>query len=181
MVGPRDPEYDILGTCASILKVSSFPTRQLRGSIPSTFTACGLSARCPTLKTGCYHTVSKDSLPGGWPTFRGGLPTRLTTRPCPAAQAWCPWNFEEQLMISRRGTENLPRDIAIYLVRHHCRDTLAGIGSYFGIDNYSTVSSAIERIKARKRTDRSLKKDLKELERKLDKSQRQTPFFWDCH
>jgi len=81
---------------------------------------------------------------------------------------------KEQLMISRRGTENLPRDLAIYLVRLHCRDTLAEIGSYFGIDTYSTVSSAIERIKARKRTDRSVKKELNELERKLDKSQQQT-------
>lgn len=79
---------------------------------------------------------------------------------------------KEQLMISRRGAENLPRDIAIYLVRLHCRDTLAEIGRLFTIDNYSTVSSAIERIKSRKRTDRSLRNHLEELEVKLSKSQR---------
>jgi len=52
---------------------------------PFNLTAYGLSARCPTLKAGCYHPASKDSLPGGWPTFRGGIPTRLITRPCLAA------------------------------------------------------------------------------------------------
>jgi hypothetical protein len=52
---------------------------------PFNLTAYGLSVRCPTLKAACYHTASKDSLPGGWLTFRGGLPTRWITRPCPAA------------------------------------------------------------------------------------------------
>jgi putative transposase len=81
---------------------------------------------------------------------------------------------KEQLLLSRRGTENLPRDLTMYLVRAYCRETLSSIGSSFGIDNYSTVSSAIERIKARKQTDRSLKKHLRELESKLAKGQRQT-------
>ncbi len=86
---------------------------------------------------------------------------------------------QEQLSISRRGTENLARDVAIYLIRHHCRDTLANIGRYFTIKNYSTVSSAIERIKVRKSKDRSFQKQLKKLEARLDKSQRQTcPLFF---
>ncbi len=80
----------------------------------------------------------------------------------------------EQLATSRRGTENLPRDIAIYLIRYHCRETLAAIGSLFAIPNYSTVSSAIERIKLRKNKDRSLQKHLQEIGTKLHKSQRQT-------
>ncbi|MBU1171031.1 MAG: hypothetical protein KKD44_15845, partial [Proteobacteria bacterium] len=50
----------------------------------------GLSARCPTLKALCYHIASKDSLPGGWPSFRDGILTRSITRPCPAAQLACP-------------------------------------------------------------------------------------------
>jgi len=53
---------------------------------PFNLTAYGLSARYLTLKTLCYHRVSKDSLPGGWPTFQGGIHTRWNTRPCPAAQ-----------------------------------------------------------------------------------------------
>jgi len=38
--------------------------------------AYGLPTRYPTLNLGDYSRRSKDSLPGGWPTFRGGLHTR---------------------------------------------------------------------------------------------------------
>jgi hypothetical protein len=61
------------------------PTRIITGLNPFNLSAYGLSARYPTLKTLCYHKASKDSLPGGWPTFRDGIHTRWTTRPCPAA------------------------------------------------------------------------------------------------
>ena len=61
------------------------PTWNISGLNPFNLTAYGLSARYLTLKTLRYHKASKDSLPGGWPTFRGGVPTRLITRPCPAA------------------------------------------------------------------------------------------------
>lgn len=44
--------------------------------IPFNLTAYGLSARCPTLKAGCYHAASKDLLPDGWLAFRGGILTR---------------------------------------------------------------------------------------------------------
>jgi len=47
--------------------------------------AYGLPARCPTLNLRGYPLRSKDSLPGGRPTFRDGIPTRLNVRPCPAA------------------------------------------------------------------------------------------------
>jgi REP element-mobilizing transposase RayT len=79
---------------------------------------------------------------------------------------------KEQIAISRRGTENLPRDVAIYLVRHHSRGTLATVGRHFAIGNYSTVSSVVERIKARKNKDRSLQKHLEKIGRKLAKSPR---------
>ncbi|MBU1170547.1 MAG: hypothetical protein KKD44_13370, partial [Proteobacteria bacterium] len=49
--------------------------------------------RCPTLKALCYHIASKDSLPGGWPSFRDGILTRSITRPCPAALFACPLSF----------------------------------------------------------------------------------------
>jgi REP element-mobilizing transposase RayT len=77
---------------------------------------------------------------------------------------------EEDLFVSRRGAENLPRDVAIYLVRRYCRETLAVIGRHFSIDNYSTVSTVIARIKARKDHDRTLRKQLERLGTKLDKS-----------
>ncbi len=67
---------------------------------------------------------------------------------------------KRHITISKRGTENLPRDVAIYLVRHHRRDTLTSVGQHFGISNYSTVSSAVERIKLRMKDDHNLQKSL---------------------
>jgi len=81
---------------------------------------------------------------------------------------------KEQLMISQRGRENLPRDIAIYLVRFHGRETLASVGRHFEITSASTVSTIVERIKARKGSDPFLRKDLRKIGKKLVKSQRQT-------
>jgi len=77
----------------------------------------------------------------------------------------------KELMKSRRGQENLSRDIAVYLVRRHCGETLTSVGSHFGITNYSTVSSAVERIKVRKKDDASLRKIVNKLEKKINKSQ----------
>ena len=81
---------------------------------------------------------------------------------------------KNELLRSRRGTENLPRDIAIWLVRQKCRKTLAETGSHFAIEKYSTVSSAIERIKARKIHDRQLRHHLQALEKMISKSQKGT-------
>ncbi|NOQ45397.1 MAG: hypothetical protein GQ559_01780 [Desulfobulbaceae bacterium] len=36
---------------------------------------------------------------------------------------------KREVAISIRGTENLPRDITIYLVRHHSRDTPASVSA----------------------------------------------------
>lgn len=79
---------------------------------------------------------------------------------------------QDRLMKSKRGKENRPRDIAIYLTRLHSRMTLAEIGGYFGIRNYSTVSSAVERVKARKDQDSILSKDLEKIISLLRKGQR---------
>lgn len=81
---------------------------------------------------------------------------------------------KEQVLTCRRGAENLARDVAIYLVRYHSRDTLAHVGQHFGISNYSTVSSAIGRVKLRTKHDLVLRKHLEKLEVELAKSQRQT-------
>ena len=79
---------------------------------------------------------------------------------------------KEKLVISKRGIENLPRDVAIYLIRCHSRVTLAHIGIHFEICSYSTVSSVVGRIKSRRNTDKNLQKHLKKIERKLVKGQR---------
>jgi hypothetical protein len=81
---------------------------------------------------------------------------------------------KKQLMISKRGRENLPRDVAIYLVRRYSGGTLTDVGSYFGIENYSTVSSAVQRIKARGTDGAFLHETLSTLEKGLKKGQQQT-------
>jgi REP element-mobilizing transposase RayT len=80
----------------------------------------------------------------------------------------------ELLTKSKRGRENVPRDIAVYLMRIYSNETLAGVGRYFDIPNYSTVSSIIERVKRRKKTDKVFAGQVKMFEKELGKSQRET-------
>jgi putative transposase len=80
----------------------------------------------------------------------------------------------EALFATRRGQENIPRDIAIYLVRGLCRKTLPEIGSIFGMDNYSSVSSAVQRMKSRIEYDKDLKKEIGEIKELSVKSQKRT-------
>jgi len=79
-----------------------------------------------------------------------------------------------ELLASRRGRENLARNIGIYLVRRHCRETFPCVGRYFGIENYSTVSSAVERVKTNLSRDKKLQKSVMEIEKILNKSQKRT-------
>lgn len=78
----------------------------------------------------------------------------------------------ESLAKSKRGTGNVPRDIAVYLMRIYTNKTLSGVGTYFNIMNYSTVSSIIERVKSRKATDKVFAVQLKEFEKILGEGQR---------
>ncbi len=80
---------------------------------------------------------------------------------------------EATLLKSRRGVENVPRDMAIYLSRRYCRKTLTEIGEHFGLSNYSTVSSAVERIKVLKNSNRDLLQQLEEVTSQIIKSQQQ--------
>ncbi len=71
------------------------------------------------------------------------------------------------LLISKRGSENLPRDIAIYLVRQLCCVTLPIVGKIFEINNYSTVSSAVQRVKLRRELDKGLLREVDTIRRKV--------------
>lgn len=75
-------------------------------------------------------------------------------------------------MVLKRGTENLPRDTAIYLVRRLCRMTLPCVGREFGIHNHSTVSSVVQRVKARVEGDKRLLREVGEITSKTAKSQK---------
>ncbi len=80
----------------------------------------------------------------------------------------------QELLISKRGTENIPRDIAIYLVRRLCHLTLPLVGKEFGISNYSTVSSVVQRVKLRLEKDSKLNRDVSDISKKVLISQKRT-------
>ena len=69
-----------------------------------------------------------------------------------------------------RGKTNEARNAAIYLTRRLRRDTLKEIGTQFGIESDSTVSSVIERIKKKQTKDRKFSRRLKEIAESIIKS-----------
>ncbi|RJX27578.1 MAG: transposase [Desulfurivibrio sp.] len=81
----------------------------------------------------------------------------------------------EQLNAARRGRENLPRDVAVYLVRQLSQASLSEVGKCFGLHNYSTVSSVVERVKRRGKEDRRIRKHLDGLREKLVGRRRMQP------
>jgi putative transposase len=74
---------------------------------------------------------------------------------------------EDRLYYSRRAFFNEARAMGIYLCRHLRGQALKDIGAQFKIDNYSTVSSIIERFKARLQTDRGLSKRVKQVQQAI--------------
>ena len=82
---------------------------------------------------------------------------------------------DEDILFSKRGMRNEARNIAIYLLRQLRGSKLDEIGSEFGLRNYSTVSTIIERTKNRVASDRRLKKRIEKLKHDLKVSQEQTP------
>jgi len=81
---------------------------------------------------------------------------------------------ESELLHSRRGVVNEPRNVAIYLTRRLTGDSLKRIADQYQILKYSSVSSIIERMKAMIAADRILGKRIEELYPLIAKSQEQT-------
>ncbi len=81
---------------------------------------------------------------------------------------------ESDLLRSRRGTLNQPRNVAIYLTRRLRGDGLKQVGQEFHIGKYSSVSSVIERMRALIDKDRNLRERVERLMAVLKKSQEQT-------
>lgn len=71
----------------------------------------------------------------------------------------------------RRGLENEPRDVAIYLIRSMRSDPLMRIGVRFGLTQYSSVSSVVMRVKTKLREDKKFKERLAYIENKILKGQ----------
>lgn len=72
-----------------------------------------------------------------------------------------------EIIKMRRGKMNEARNMAIYLTRKLRRDTLKEIGLQFNIDNDSTVSSVMERVKKRLEKDRKLYRRLDEITKSI--------------
>jgi hypothetical protein len=85
----------------------------------------------------------------------------------------------KKLMAVRRGTENEPRDVAIYLCRAVCGEPLMAIGAEFGMTRHSSVSSAVDRIKKKQATDRGIMKRLDNIVALVQKGQTEIPTSLD--
>ena len=85
---------------------------------------------------------------------------------------------ESSLLSSRRGVLNEPRNVAIFLMRRLRGEKLEEIGRQFGIAKYSSVSSAIEKMKRDISVDRRIKARVESIEKILENSQQQIcPLF----
>ena len=80
---------------------------------------------------------------------------------------------ESSLLSSRRGVLNEPRNVAMFLFRRLRGEKLEEIGRQFGISKYSSVSSAIEKMKRDISADRKLRVRVKNIEKTLYNSQQQ--------
>ncbi len=64
----------------------------------------------------------------------------------------------------RRGIENEPRDVAIYLIRSMRSEPLMRIGARFGLNRYSSVSSVVIRANTKLQRNRKFKERLSHIE-----------------
>ena len=78
---------------------------------------------------------------------------------------------EAILQKARRGVSNKPRDVTIYLARMIRQEGLREIATKFGLSNYSSVSSAIERVKFLMLKDQKFRSRVGEIRQIIIKSQ----------
>ena len=76
-----------------------------------------------------------------------------------------------ELLVSRRGVFNEPRNVAIYLLRNIRGDNLNDIKNIFQINAYSTVSSIIQTVSKLKKSDRRLKQQIETIKNDISKGQ----------
>jgi len=71
---------------------------------------------------------------------------------------------KDDILVSKRGHFNEPRNVAMYLIRCIRNDTLKGVGKAFGIDKNSTVGSVVERVKREMEKNKNISKRVEKLE-----------------
>jgi chromosomal replication initiation ATPase DnaA len=74
----------------------------------------------------------------------------------------------------RRGIENEPRDVAIYLIRSMRTEPLMRVGADFGLNRYSSVSSGVMRVKMKLQKGRKFKDRLEYIANNIFKGQTKT-------
>ena len=79
---------------------------------------------------------------------------------------------EETMASSSRGTTNEPRDVAMFLARTLRGDSLNRMAAEFRIEKYSTVASAISRIKMKIEADQDIAGRVERCEREIEKRQK---------
>ena len=79
---------------------------------------------------------------------------------------------EAELLVSRRGVFNEPRNVAIYLTRRLRGDRLRQIAEQYQMRKYSSVRSVTERMKVLLAKDRKLRVRVEKLISELSKSQK---------
>ena len=78
---------------------------------------------------------------------------------------------QENLLITKRGWFNKPRNISIYLIRMMRNDKLTVIAESFNINCYSTVSTVIQRVGLLRKKDKIIQKEIELIIKRLNKSQ----------
>ena len=81
---------------------------------------------------------------------------------------------KSHLLQSERGVSNEPRNVAIYLTRVLRRDGLIIIGSSFGMQGYSSASSAVERVRKRLKVDKELRQRIAAIKQDVINKKSQT-------
>ncbi len=76
-----------------------------------------------------------------------------------------------ELLVTRRGVFNKPRNVAIYLLRNIRGDNLNDIKNIFQINAYSTVSSIIQTVSELKKSDRRLRQQIETIKNNISKGQ----------
>jgi hypothetical protein len=81
---------------------------------------------------------------------------------------------ESILHKTQRGVRNEPRDVTIYLARMLRQEELQSIGKNFGLSNYSSVSTVVDRVKSKIYKDRKFRSLVEEIKHNIELSQPKT-------
>ena len=84
---------------------------------------------------------------------------------------------EDNLLKSKRGSFNEPRDVAIYLTRRLRGNSLDEICRQYKLSKYSSASSVIERVQGNISKNRQFREHVEKLRSMITKSQTENPLL----